>query len=46
MEFYAVSLRNLSLYTTSDISMQCLTDVICLVIALEPIFKNLHSAEL
>jgi len=44
MEFYAVSCCNLSLYSTSQICMQCLTDLIIFLGAVESIFKNPHSA--
>jgi hypothetical protein len=44
MEFYAVSCCNLSLYSTSQLFMQCLTDLIIFVVAVESIFKNPHSA--
>jgi len=44
MEFYAVSRCNLSLYSTSQLCMQCLTDLIIFLVAVESIFKNPHSA--
>jgi len=44
MQFYVVSHCNLSLYSTSQICMQCLTDLIIFLVAVESIFKNPHSA--
>jgi hypothetical protein len=41
---YAVSRCNLSLYSTSQICMQCLTDLIIFLVAVQSIFKNPHSA--
>jgi len=41
---FAVSCCNLSLYSTSQICMQCLTDLIIFHVAVESIFKNPHSA--
>jgi len=38
------SLLILSLYTTSQICVQCLTDLIFLLVALQSTFKNHHSA--
>jgi len=46
IESYAVSLFNISSYTTSQISMHCLTDLFVLLVAVESIFKNLQSASL
>jgi len=40
MEFYAVNCCNLSLYSTSQICMQCLTDLFIFLVAVESIFKN------
>jgi len=44
MEFYAVSRWNLSLYSTSQLCMQCLTDLTIFLVAVESIFRNLQSA--
>jgi len=44
MKFYAVSRCNLSMYSTSQICMQCLIDVIILPVAVESIFQNPQSA--
>ena len=44
IEFYAVSLCNLTLYTTSEICMQCLTDLIVSLVVLDLIFRNRLSA--
>jgi len=43
IDFYAVSLCNLSFYTTSQLCMQCLTDLIVLHVVVESIFKNPQS---
>jgi len=40
MEVYAVSRCNLSLYSTSQICMQCLTDLAIFLVAIESIFRN------
>jgi len=44
MEVYAVSCCNLSFYSSSQICMQCLTDQIIFLVAVESIFKNPQSA--
>jgi len=44
IESYAVSLFNMFLYSTSHICMQCLTDLIFLVVTVESIVKNPQSA--
>jgi len=44
IESYAVSLFEMSLYTTWQICMQCLTDLIFMLVAAESIFKNPQSA--
>ena len=44
IESYAVSLSNMSLYSTSQICMQCPTDLIFLLVAVESIFKDPRSA--
>jgi hypothetical protein len=46
IEFYMVSLRNLCLYTTSQICMQCHTFLIFLLPVVESIFKSPQSAVL
>ena len=43
IEFHTVSLCNLTMCTTSHICMQCLTDLICLLVAVKRIFKNPQS---
>jgi len=44
MEFHTVSRCNLSLYSTSQLCMPCLTDLIIFFVAVESIFKNPQSA--
>jgi len=44
MEVYPVSRCNLSLYSTTKICIQCLTDQIIFSVAVESIFKNPLSA--
>jgi len=44
MEFYTVSRCNLSLYSTLQIWMQCVTDLIIFLVAVKSIFKNPNSA--
>jgi hypothetical protein len=44
MEVSAVSRWNLSLYSSQQICMQCLTDLIIILVAVESIFKNPQSA--
>jgi len=44
MEVYAVSHCNLSLYSTLQKCMQCVTDMIIFLVAVESIFMNPQSA--
>ena len=46
MEFYGVSRCNLSMYSTSQVCMQCPTDLSIVLVAVESIFKNPQSAVL
>jgi len=41
---FTVSLSNMSMYKNSQIGMQCLTDLIFLLVDLESILENLQSA--
>ena len=43
IKFYAVSLCNLTLYTTPQLCMHCLTDLIFSLVTVESIFKNAQS---
>jgi len=44
IEFFAVSLCNLTLYTTSQLCMQCLKDPILWLVAVQWIIRNAQSA--